>query len=129
VLDGDAGDVGPELVGGGVVVQCDLEGGWHGEGGAGGSEWCEGKGKTLLLPVRDYGWHTDVSGQVSCLELAGRGDFFVGRLHHRPADVVVEIGVVPCPVSSATSFSVAQKITSASCIHDPSHVTLPICRN
>jgi hypothetical protein len=31
---------------------------------------------------------------VSCLELAGCGGFLVGRLHHRPADVMVEIGVV-----------------------------------
>jgi hypothetical protein len=52
-LDGDAGDVGPELVGGGVVVQCDLEGGWHGEVVLGGKlEDVKGKGKTLLLPVR-----------------------------------------------------------------------------
>jgi hypothetical protein len=35
VLDSDAGDVSPKLVGGGVVVQGNLEGGWHGESGAG----------------------------------------------------------------------------------------------
>jgi hypothetical protein len=64
-----------------------------------------GKGKTLLLPVRYYGRHTDVSGQVSCLELAGRGVFLVGSLHHRPADVMVEIGVGGSMSSSTTSFS------------------------
>jgi hypothetical protein len=31
VFESDAGDMGPELVGSGVVVQCDLERGWHGE--------------------------------------------------------------------------------------------------
>jgi hypothetical protein len=124
VLDGDAGDVGPELVCGGVVVQCDLEGGWHGEGRAEDDmEGVEGKGKILLLPVRYYGRHTDISGQVSCLrvELAGRGGFLVGRLHHRPTDVMVEIGVGDCPAQRHPFLFIAQKITSASRIRDIIH--------